>query len=52
MIYTWNVYYDNEYLGQVQGMSEDDACNRAYMAWGSASRYSGRSFEKFTVKRI
>lgn len=51
MIYTWNIFYDGKYLGQVRAFSESSAIHTAYMKTGGASAYSGRASRLYTAER-
>jgi hypothetical protein len=52
MIYHWNVYYNGEFMGIYRAMSSEDACDKAYKLFGSASAYTGRSSALFRAERI
>ena len=51
MFYNYHVYYDGEYVTTVRALSESSAIERAYMAYGSASAYSGKARRLFTVRK-
>ena len=52
MIYYWNVYYDDEYVGTVRDFSPEGACHQMFMRAGSASAYSGKSSKLYTAVRV
>lgn len=52
MYYDYKIYYNDEYMGIIRALSENDACHRAYMQTGSASAYTGRSSALYRAERI
>ena len=51
MYYDYKIYYNDEYMGIIRALSENDACHRAYMQTGGASAYTGRSSALYRAER-
>lgn len=49
MIYTWKIYVNGEYKGDVRSITEYHARNWYYMKQGGASRYSGVGMQHITA---
>ena len=52
MISYYDVYSNGQYLNRVRAFSKDDAINQVYMKHGSASKYTGKSRNNFTAKKV
>ena len=52
MLFLYDVYCNGEYVMQVTALNSEDACNRAYMSAGSASKYTGKGYDSFTAKMV
>ncbi|MDA8882813.1 hypothetical protein N9I00_00235 [bacterium] len=52
MIYTWQIFYNNIFLGYQYAMTEYSAREKAFMIGGSASKYTGASLDNIKAVRI
>ena len=51
MIYLWNIFVDGEFRCTVGSMTEYGAIQSYWNRHGSASRYSGISYDSITAER-
>ena len=49
--YFW-IFLDGKYLACIKATSKEDAINQAYMAHGSASKYTGNGRTAFRAEQI
>ena len=49
--YFW-VFLNDKYLACIKATSKEDAINQAYMAHGSASKYTGNGRSDFRAEQI
>lgn len=52
MIYTWKIFVNDVYQGDIRSISEYHARQWFYMKHGSASKYSGIGFDQIKAVRV
>ena len=51
MIYQWNIYVDDKFMGMISCITAQGAIDQFYNLFGSASAYSGLSRDRIEAVR-
>jgi hypothetical protein len=51
MIYNWNIYVDDKFMGMIRCITAQGAIDKFYNLFGSASAYSGISRDRIEAVR-
>ena len=51
MIYHWNIYVNDKFMGCISSLTEQSAIDKFYSIYGGASKYSGISRDSIVAIR-